>query len=244
MHKSGRFIRDPAAHVHPGHRFRGDFHAGRDIDAFRAADANAAPRATDPVDNAVLSAPSAANAARMLRMGEDSDSVAYWDTAQPDASTYFRLRKAIRAMLSCTVGNGIIPVGREGIQFQPDPEIPLMAQDEKLQKGVDYNTRGSVYSNSPLTSVTASFIPRNGGKDEIASVVFDPAEQVTSYSLDTKSEHSAREGIGDSFDISGLPAGQYTFTLTATSVDIPAPVTLYRADCSIADSKDMCSDTE
>ena len=69
-----------------------------------------------------LTAPSAANAARMLRMGETSDAVNYWATAQADASNLYRLRKAARAMLACTVGNGVLPVGREGINFNQTPK--------------------------------------------------------------------------------------------------------------------------
>ena len=186
-----------------------------------------------------LSIPSAASAAVMLRMDESSAPIFYWETAQPDASNLFRKRKAVHAMLACAVGNGIIPVGREGIQFQQDPEVPLIAEGESLPQGSDFNIRGSVYANSPLTSVTASFIPVHQGEDEIASVTFAPSDQIEKYSLDTKSEHSARSGIGDSFDISGLPVGQYTFTLTATSVDITAPITLYQANCTISDIKDL-----
>ncbi len=182
---------------------------------------------------------SAAAAAQMLRMDETSELVNYWATVQPDATKYFRQRKAVRAMLACTVGNGVQPVGRKGIQFQPDPEVPLMAEDAELYKGVDYNIRGSIYTDSPLTSVTAAMVPRAEGRSEEQTVTFDPAEQIFDYSLDSKSDHSARKGLSDAFDTSALPAGRYTFTLTATTAAQPTPVTLYSAACSIANTKDM-----
>ncbi len=175
----------------------------------------------------------------MLRMDETSELVNYWATVQPDATKYFRQRKAVRAMLACTVGNGVQPVGRKGIQFQPDPEVPLMAEDAELYKGVDYNIRGSIYTDSPLTSVTAAMVPRAEGRSEEQTVTFDPAEQIFDYSLDSKSDHSARKGLSDAFDTSALPAGRYTFTLTATTAAQPTPVTLYSAACSIANTKDM-----
>jgi len=53
---------------------------------------------------------SASAAAQMLRMEETSELVNYWATVQPDATKYFRQRKAVRAMLACTVGSGIQPV--------------------------------------------------------------------------------------------------------------------------------------
>jgi len=196
------------------------------------------PQLVETNNDSILSVPSAANAALMLRLGEDSVPVSYWDTAQPDASKLFRLRKAVRAMLFCTVNMGALPVGRDGIQFQADPEIPLMEDGATLPGGLDYNTRGSIYSNSPLTSVTASFVPRGGGQGETQTVIFDPSQNMLDYSLDTKSEYSARSGIGDLFDISDLPSGKYTFTLSATSVALSAPVTLYKVNCSISESKD------
>ena len=182
---------------------------------------------------------SAATAAQMLRLDETSELVSYWATVQPDATKYFRQRKAVRAMLACTVGNGVQPVGREGIQFQPDPEVPLMVEGAELYKGVDYNIRGSIYADSPLTSVTAAMLPRAEGRREEQTVTFDPAEQIFDYSLDSKSDHSSRKGLSDAFDTSALPAGRYTFTLTATTVANPTPVTLYSAACSIANTKDM-----
>lgn len=198
-----------------------------------------APTGLLPDSGDTLAAPSAANAALMLRLGEGSAAVFYWDTAQADASELYRLRKAVRAMLACTVGSGALPVGRDGIHFQPDPEVPLMKEGDELIKGVDFNIRGSVYSNSPLTNVTATMASRGDGKSETQSVTFDPAENMLGYSLDAKVDHSKREGLGDLFDTSKLPAGRYQFTLTATSQAQTSPVTLYSVECSIASSRDM-----
>ena len=204
-------------------------------------DASATPAPTALIADSgdTLSSPSAANAAVMLRLGESSAAVFYWDTAQPDASQLYRLRKAARAMLSCTVGSGTLPVGRDGIHLQPDPEVPLITEGEELIKGVDFNIRGSVYSDSPLTSVTAAMTSRGDGKSETQTVTFDPTENILGYSLDAKSDHSDRDGLSNLFDISDLPTGRYQFTLTATSAAQTEPVTLYSVECSISSSHDM-----
>lgn len=186
-----------------------------------------------------LSEPSAANAALLLRRGEDSDAVFYWDTAQADASQLYRLRKATDAMLNYCVGNGMLPVGRDGIRFQPDPEVPLIQEGEELIRGVDFNIRGSVYSDSPITSVTASMTSLGDGQSVTQTDTFDPTENILGYSLDTKVDHSARKGLNSFFDISKLPAGRYQFTLIATSEAQPEPVTLYNVECSISTLDDM-----
>ena len=170
----------------------------------------------------------------MLRRGEDSDAVFYWDTAQSDASQLYRLRKAVSAMLYYSVGNGTLPVGRNGIHFQPDLEVPLIQQGQELTRGVDFNIRGSVYSDSPLTSVTASMTPLGNGDSVTQTETFDPTDNILGYSLDTKIDHSAREGLNSSFDISKLSAGRYQFSLIATSVAQPEPVTLYNVECSVS----------
>ena len=93
--------------------------------------------------------PSAANAAKMLRAGDASASVDYWDTAQSHASSLNRLKKATIAMLSCSAGTGQLPIGREGIQYQSCLEVPPLSEGEELQQGVDFNLHGSIYNRQP-----------------------------------------------------------------------------------------------
>lgn len=181
----------------------------------------------------ILTEPSAAAAAKMLREGEDSASVDYWDTAQQHASTLHRLKKATMAMLTCATGGGPSPVGRDGIQFQPCLEVPLMQEGEELQRKLDFNILGSIYTNSPLVSVTASFESLGEAKGETETVTFDPATNVCGYSLGSADSTLEEESLDDLFDISGLSAGRYRFTLSAATVAQSEPVTLYKVECAI-----------
>lgn len=192
--------------------------------------------AEDEADDDLLQTPSAANAAKLLRAGDDSAALDYWDTAQSDASSLYRLRKGVRAMLCCATGGSPEPVGREGIQFQPDPEMPLIQGGEELQYKQGFNIRGSVYTGSPLISVTASMESLGDGKSATASVTFDPSENIRGYSLDTKVDNSKRSGLDTLFDISTLRPGRYRFTITAASTALPYGVTLYTSECAIVDN--------
>lgn len=169
----------------------------------------------------------------MLRAGEDSVAVDYWDTAQQHASVLYRLKKATMSMLNCTTGGGPAPVGRDGIQFQPCLEVPLMQEGEELQKRLDFNIHGSVYCDCALTSVTASFESLGDADGDTETVTFDPAANVRGYSLESETQPLEGKALDTLFDISGLSAGRYRFTLTATSVEQTEPVTLYSAECAI-----------
>jgi hypothetical protein len=181
----------------------------------------------------ILTEPSAAAAAKMLREGEESASVDYWDTAQQCASSLYRLKKATMAMLTCTTGGGPAPVGRDGIVFQPCLEVPLMQEGEELQRKLDFNILGSIYTDSPLVSVTASFESLGDAKGVTETVTFDPAANVRGYSLGNDELTLEEESLDNLFDISGLSAGRYRFTLTATTVAQSEPVTLYTVECAI-----------
>lgn len=192
--------------------------------------------AEDSESSDILAEPSAAAAAAMLREGEDSASVDYWDTAQQNASSLYRLKKAIMAMLTCTTGGGPAPVGRDGIRFQPSLEVPLMQEDEELQRKLDFNILGSIYTDSPLASVTASFESLGDAKGETQTVTFDPAASVCGYSLDNSTLPLEEDSLNNLFDISGLSAGRYRFTLSAATLDQADPVTLYTTECKIVDT--------
>jgi hypothetical protein len=181
----------------------------------------------------VLTEPSAATAAMLLRAGEDSASVDYWDTAQQHASALYRLKKAAVSVLTCAVGGGPSPVGHDGIQFQPCLEVPLIREGEELQRKLDFNILGSIYTNSPLISVTAKFESLGDAKGEAETVTFDPAANVRGYSLGNGDLPLEEDSLDNLFDISGLSAGRYRFTLTAATVDQPEPVTLYTVECAI-----------
>ncbi len=195
------------------------------------------PGAAPKLPNELLTEASAVNAAAVLRAGEDSVSLDYWDTAQSHATGLSRLKKAVTAMLLVSVGAGQTPVGREGIRFQPCLEVPPLAEGEELQKDLDFNLHGSIYTDSPLTSATASFLPLGEGKGESETVTFDPAANVRGYSLCSYDETLEGKALDTYFDISALRAGRYRFTLTATTAAQTAPVTLLSVTCKIVDTK-------
>ncbi|MDD4312123.1 MAG: M15 family metallopeptidase [Eubacteriales bacterium] len=175
--------------------------------------------------------PSAANAAKMLRAGTDSAAVHYWTTAEAHIATQGFLKKATIAMLSASAGSGLMPVGYEGIQFQSCPEVPIIHEGDTLQQGLDYNLHGSIYSDSALTSVTAEIASTSGdGASVKQSVSFLPEQSITAYSLTSKTLDS----LDKKFDVRALRAGQYRFTLSATSISQPEPVVLVSAACNIA----------
>ncbi len=174
---------------------------------------------------------SAANTAKMLRAGTDCAAVHYWTTAEAHVATQGYLKKAAIAMLSASAGGKQLPVGYEGIAFQVCPEVPIIQDGDTLQQGLDYNLHGSIYAGSALTSVTAQVVPTSGtGATILASVSFLPEQHVTAYSLTSKVLNS----LDQKFDLRTLSAGQYRFTLTATSVSQTAPVTLVSSDFHIA----------
>ena len=173
---------------------------------------------------------SAANTAKMLRAGADSAAVHYWTTAEAHVAQQGKLKKAAIAMLRCTAGDETAPVGYQGIQFRSCPEVPMMRQGEVLERGLDFNLHGSIYSDSPLTSVTAEMTPlAEDGSVIRETVPLLPEENVTAYSLTTK----AYESLDKQFDVRRMRPGPYHFTLSATSVSHPDPVSLVSVDCSV-----------
>lgn len=184
-----------------------------------------------------LTTPSAANAAALLRAGESDPALDYWDTAQAFASTEHRLKKATVAMLRNALDLGPVPVGRDGVHFQSSLENPLILEGEELQKRLDFNIRGSVYSGSAITSVTASFESLGQAKGCSQTVTFDPAANIRAYSLENESLPVEQKALDSLFDISALSAGRYRFTLSATTASETSPVKLYTAECTIVDTK-------
>ena len=174
---------------------------------------------------------SAANTARMLRAGTDSAAVHYWTTAEAHVAQQGFLKKAAIAMLSVSAGGKQLPVGYDGIEFQACPEVPIIQDGDTLQRGLDFNLHGSIYADSALTSVTAQVTPVSGTEAGIRqSVSFLPEQNVTAYSLTSK----VLESLDKKFDLRLLRAGQYRFTLTATSVSQTEPVTLVSAKFNVA----------
>ncbi len=183
-----------------------------------------------------LEAASAANAAQLLRSGGESEAYRYWETAWGHVPKVYRMKKAAVAMLKNAVGRteDAAPVGRVGIQFQPCYEVPLPAQGEKLQRALDFNIHGSIYTDSPLTNVTAAFTNKSSSGDSAtATVTFDPAANVTSYSLVSKSEPIEGKSLDALMDASKLKKGTYTFTITAATSGQSSPTTLYTAEVTV-----------
>ena len=102
-----------------------------------------------------LEVASAANAAMLLRSGGESEAYRYWETAWGHVPKLYRMKKATISMLRSAVGrtDDAVPVGRSGIALQPCYEVPLPAQGAVLQKELDYNLHGSIYSAGPLLNV-------------------------------------------------------------------------------------------
>ena len=140
-------------------------------------------------------------------------------------------------MLSIATGTGQLPVGRDGIQFQPCLEVPPLAEGEELQQGLDFNLHGSIFTDSPLTSVSASFVSLGDGGSVDVSVTFLPEDAVRNYSICSDWETVEGEPLDTLFDISLLRAGRYRFTLSAKTVANPTGVTLHTVECKIVDTK-------
>ncbi|HML68565.1 MAG TPA: M15 family metallopeptidase [Clostridia bacterium] len=186
---------------------------------------------SDPLKEA-----SAANAAKMLRAGVKSASVDYWNTAQSHSTRQGQLKKDAVAMLSLAAGTGQVPVGREGIQFLPCLEVPPLAEGEELQQGLDFNIHGSIFTDSPLTSVSASFTSLGQGSSIDVSVSFRPEDNIRNYSICSEDETVEGKALDTLFDISLLRAGRYHFTLTAKTVAKPEGTTLQSVECKIVDT--------
>ncbi len=198
--------------------------------AFEVAPAIASMK-DDPLTEA-----SASNAAKMLRVGENSAAVAYWDTAQSHASSINRLKKATMAMLGNAAGTGQKPVGHQGIQYLPCLEVPPLTEGEELQQGLDFNLHGSIYTDSPLTSVTAEFASLGKSASIKKAVTFDPSANVNGYSLENSSLPLEQKSLDRLFDISNLRAGRYRFTLSAATSAQPDGIKLLSVECKIVDT--------
>ncbi len=196
----------------------------------------AAPAVTQMYDDP-LSDATAANAAKMLRAGADCAAVQYWNTALAHAARQGFLKKATIAMLQVASGTGQLPVGHDGIQYQQCLEVPPLQEGEELQKDLDFNLHGSIYTDSPLISVSANFVPNWDSAAMKKTVTFDPDANITAYSLENSTLPLEEISLDTLFDISNLRAGRYTFTLTAATVAQPDPVVLLSVNCSIVDTK-------
>lgn len=179
----------------------------------------------------------AANAAKMLRAGVNSAAVDYWNTAQDHSTQQGQLKKATVAMLQNATGTGNKPVGREGIQYLPCLEVPPLAEGEELQQGLDFNLHGSIFTDSPLTSVSASFVSLGEGSSVEVSVTFNPEDAIRNYSICSDNETIEEKAMDTLFDISLLRAGRYRYTLSAKTVAHPEGITLQTTECKIVDTK-------
>jgi len=186
---------------------------------------------SDPLKEA-----SAANAAKMLRAGVKSAAVDYWNTAQDHVTQQGQLKKATVAMLLNVAGTGNMPVGREGIQYLPCAEVPPLADGEELQQGLDFNIHGSIFTDSPLTSVTATFASLGESASIEVTVTFNPDDAVRNYSICSDNETVEEKALDTLFDISLLRAGRYRYSLSAKTVAHPEGVTLQTTECKIVDT--------
>ncbi|MEG1883535.1 MAG: M15 family metallopeptidase [Clostridia bacterium] len=190
--------------------------------------------ALQPIEG-ILEQASAANAAVLYRGGSLSSAFAHWETCYGHAPKVHKLNKAVTAMLRSVVGrtDDAVPIGRTGIRLKECFEVPMPVKDEILQKDLDYNLHGTIYTDSPLLSVAAEFAPRGDGKGVFAMVTFDPAANVRAYSLVSNFEPLEGNSLDRLIDVSGLSAGRYTFTLSAATSAQSKPITLYTVDVKV-----------
>ena len=177
---------------------------------------------------------SAANAALLLRFGAGSEPYNYWVTSLGHAPQIYKIKKATISMLQNAVGSGVAPVGIGGIRYRSCAEVPLPLPDEELQQGLDFNLHGSIYSDSPLLSVSASFEAKSGKSRESATVTFLPESDVRAYSLVSDAGTVEGKALDDILDIRSLPAGRYQLTVSATSAANPSGTTLVSQEVRIS----------
>ena len=176
----------------------------------------------------------AANAALLLRSGAGSEPYNYWVTSLGHAPQIYKIKKVTISMLQNAVGTGVAPVGVGGIRFRSCVEVPLPFPYEDLQQGLDFNLHGSVYSDSPLLSVSATFEAKSGKNQESATVTFSPDADVRAYSLVSDADPLEGKALDDMLDIHTLPSGRYQLTITAASASNPSGVTLVSQEVKIS----------
>ena len=184
-------------------------------------------------DNPDLTA-SAANAAIMLREGMSGARYLYWETALGHAYNYYPLKKTTVNMLRCALGDLTdTPVGRTPVALRVCHEVPLPVDGQSLEKEWCYNLHGAIYSETALTSVTATLTPKDTGKEQTVTVTFDPANDVRAWSIDEDWQTVEQSSLNDGLNFALCAAGSWTLTISATTAGSPSAVQLYSSTFNI-----------
>ncbi len=191
------------------------------------------PDVTPLPNDTLLTEASAKNAAEMLRMGDESVTMRHWLTAMSHTPNLSPLKDATKAMLRNAVGTGLTPVGHDGLRFQCCTEVPLPSDGQVLEKGVDYNIHGTVYTGGALLSMSATVTPKGDGKKQTAKVTFDPAAQITAWSIDSSRNTVEKTSLNELLRFELLAAGRYTLTIAGTSTEATAETQLYTGDFKV-----------
>ena len=176
----------------------------------------------------------AAHAAMLLRNGIECDAYRYWESALPHVPEQFKLKKVTIGMLKHAVGSGNESLGIVGIRFQACPEVPLPEEGEILEKDMDCNLHGTVYSDSPILSVTASMTSLENPKHhETKSVQFSSDRKIYAYSLSSKTLSEGGISLDQLFDPTRLPAGDYKLVLSVATELQPTDYDFYSKNVKI-----------
>jgi len=106
------------------------------------------------------------------------------------------------------------------VTFIEDPELRLPNMDENLPFGQRFNLYGFVRSTEPLVSVTVTIDHVETGNPlypYVTTITFDPAHNITSYSLEDAYSPVVKVSLNDSVDFGQLLPGRHSFTLSAST---------------------------
>ncbi len=191
------------------------------------------PDANDPDLTAT-----AANAAVMLREGMEGARYSYWETALGHAYNHYPLKKVTVNMLRCATGDLTdAPAGRDPVKLRVCHEVPLPVDGQELEKDWCYNLHGAIYSATALTGATATLTPKDKGKEQSVTVTFDPAAGVMAWSIDEDWQTVEQSSLNDGLNFKLCAAGDWTLSISATTVGHPDSVPLYSSTFKIVQVK-------
>jgi len=106
------------------------------------------------------------------------------------------------------------------VTFIEDAELRLPNMDENLPFGQRFNLYGLVQSTEPLVSITLTIDhmeTENPLYPYVTTIMFDPAHNITSYSLEDAYSPVNKVSLNDSVYFDQLLPGRHSFTLSAST---------------------------
>ncbi len=157
---------------------------------------------------------SAADAAEILRRGEDAPGYDTWLRATAHTTAYNPPVKVATALLKYLVGKGGAPCAPAPIAFTPCFDVPLPAEGETLYTLSQCNLHGGVFTQDALASVSIRIEPYDSADTVSASVTFNPSDDVHAYYLDS-AETLEGKSLEESVNFALLRQGKHRMTITA-----------------------------